>query len=526
MSDELAAKIDRLATHLDLISILANYRHLLVKYEKMIVDKLNTVKLDYSENLVTAILSGDIVYDRTVFNISLAYASHLNLLELSNEEVSKRYPFIHPYAILLNFDILNRPLDSYWKHENTIKELLHVVVEVSEMEISRDEMDLVEEILVNQKLYTWETRIYDTNSAKEEVELMKDIFFHVHQHPAYSTLFVSSIKDKVLFILKTLHSIYRDEDLKYEFCLAYYYHLNHTKRIIDMIGMIEARYSKVFKDDTNSIIHELLFIMNYSKTPEIATSLMLKMLNGLSATHKVNENVLSALGYLICDLRDVSVYAGHTPMYIAREKLSKDRIENAEDVDYEITEEGFIALVDYGSPAMEKYDKASTGVSKATRAIYRGYKTYKNEEEKIDSQLTKFVSSAKKVFMGGDVRDEIIEGKKYTVIGVLKKVLGTVGIFSIAPVKAAIFLVISRAMRKNTMVSERRKIIAELEAELEIVEEKINDARGDDNRDAKYRLMRIKTELETAIKKIRLGLGATDKAIATAKELIKTGRGV
>ena len=49
----------------------------------------------------------------------------------------------------------------------------------------------------------------------------------------------------------------------------------------------------------------------------------------------------------------------------------------------------------------------------------------------------------------------------------------------------------------------RYQIIRELESELEIVKEKIDDSRGDDNKQNKYQLMRIKKKLEADLARVK-----------------------
>lgn len=53
---------------------------------------------------------------------------------------------------------------------------------------------------------------------------------------------------------------------------------------------------------------------------------------------------------------------------------------------------------------------------------------------------------------------------------------------------------------------ERVKILRELEDELKIVEEKIDDSRGDENKQKKYELMRIRNRLQADIDRIKLRL--------------------
>ena len=51
----------------------------------------------------------------------------------------------------------------------------------------------------------------------------------------------------------------------------------------------------------------------------------------------------------------------------------------------------------------------------------------------------------------------------------------------------------------------------ELNAELEMVNEKIEDAKGDGNRQAKYDLMRTRQALQSAIQRLKYGIGAEEK---------------
>lgn len=64
------------------------------------------------------------------------------------------------------------------------------------------------------------------------------------------------------------------------------------------------------------------------------------------------------------------------------------------------------------------------------------------------------------------------------------------------------FIVTDRYMDKK----ERAKILRELEDEIAIVNEKIDDSRGDDNKQKKYELMRIRNELQRQRDKIRYNL--------------------
>ena len=53
-----------------------------------------------------------------------------------------------------------------------------------------------------------------------------------------------------------------------------------------------------------------------------------------------------------------------------------------------------------------------------------------------------------------------------------------------------------------------------------MLDEKIEDARGDGNRQAKYSMMRTRAELQKSLEQIKYGLTASKKAIKTTKAVL------
>ena len=62
------------------------------------------------------------------------------------------------------------------------------------------------------------------------------------------------------------------------------------------------------------------------------------------------------------------------------------------------------------------------------------------------------------------------------------------------------------AIDKKIDEKYRRQILNDLELELKMVREKIDDAKSDGNKEAKYELMRIENKLEKDIDRIKFGL--------------------
>ena len=113
-------------------------------------------------------------------------------------------------------------------------------------------------------------------------------------------------------------------------------------------------------------------------------------------------------------------------------------------------------------------------------------------------------------------REKIITGKNTVKLGKgLKTIISSLaagGLAKVAlgPVMGTAATIISllgaRALSKRTEEREKKRILLELETELKIVKEKIEDARGDNNKQQKYQLMRIQANLEKEITRIRHGL--------------------
>ena len=151
------------------------------------------------------------------------------------------------------------------------------------------------------------------------------------------------------------------------------------------------------------------------------------------------------------------------------------------------------------------------------RKIYAAYKKYKAQEEKVDNVLKKGIATIKRA-LTGDQQAVIIEGKQFSPIGFLKKAIVTIGIFNYSKIAGILFLIVSHVLKKKGNASEKKKLLGELERELVMINEKLEDARGDVNIEAKYDLMRTKMAYEEAIKRIKLGVGAEGRGTAISKD--------
>lgn len=99
------------------------------------------------------------------------------------------------------------------------------------------------------------------------------------------------------------------------------------------------------------------------------------------------------------------------------------------------------------------------------------------------------------------------KGKLLRLIRLGIKLAISKGLFSaLGPVYGSIAILVQFVLDGKLDYKVKRQILDELEMELKIVNEKLEDARGDNDKKAKYELMRLKSNLEREIKKIRTGI--------------------
>lgn len=131
--------------------------------------------------------------------------------------------------------------------------------------------------------------------------------------------------------------------------------------------------------------------------------------------------------------------------------------------------------------------------------------------KKTVDPMAKFIESMYAKIKKADTeerRNLIIKGNIVPKITRWIKRAITLGVVSALtnPIIAGIGLLTYIATDKHFDRKEKAKIIRELKSELEIVEEKIEDARGDENKQNKYELMRIRTKLKKDIERIEFGV--------------------
>lgn len=132
-------------------------------------------------------------------------------------------------------------------------------------------------------------------------------------------------------------------------------------------------------------------------------------------------------------------------------------------------------------------------------------KSADNVEKLVNYPLNQIISIDKE-----ERRKRLVEGRfRLRIWKLIRKGLLTGALSVVAgPIVAAIGFIGSFAVDKALDRKVKNQILHEMETELRLVEEKIDDAKGDRKDKEKYQLMRIKAKLEKEIDRIRFGLGS------------------
>lgn len=204
-----------------------------------------------------------------------------------------------------------------------------------------------------------------------------------------------------------------------------------------------------------------------------------------------------------------------------------DDIYRAE-TDEEMTE----AMIQFSQGMMETAVTESNKISKGARSASRKVQqktekairtgggtahevkqAIKNAVDPMERYVTQMMDKLKKadraerreVILKGGTLPKVLRWVKRSISIVAGAAIGAHGI-PIAAVISGITLIGFIASDVTLDQRERRKIMRELEDELEVVKEKIDDSRGDENKQKKYELMRIRNELQRQMDRVKYNL--------------------
>ena len=216
----------------------------------------------------------------------------------------------------------------------------------------------------------------------------------------------------------------------------------------------------------------------------------------------------------ICD-----IVGAETDEEIYEAMINLSRIERSLNESYYVTESNMIVVKeDAGKVARKAETKANKEMSKiTTKDKSSGIKAaVKHTTDPmvafIDKEYKKLKTAdtnerRRIILQGGSITKTLYKVWRWVKRGVALAIGATVGAhFAPAALATGIAFVGFIASDKYLDRKERAKILKELEDEIAICNEKIDDSRGDDNKQKKYELMRIRNDLQRQRDKIRYNL--------------------
>lgn len=146
--------------------------------------------------------------------------------------------------------------------------------------------------------------------------------------------------------------------------------------------------------------------------------------------------------------------------------------------------------------------------SRIGSSISKAYDKAKENKEHIASQMKSITRAVYRWITTDSNNDKLVlDGRKFTFPGLIKRLLISAGIFSTNVVGGICAFIFLWSKQKKANKASKRKMIMMLEEEIQIIDEKIQDASSDGNRQAKYALMRSKNQLQNALNKLKYGMG-------------------
>ncbi len=191
---------------------------------------------------------------------------------------------------------------------------------------------------------------------------------------------------------------------------------------------------------------------------------------------------------------------------------------------YEVFGEDIVTEANAGS-VMNKARRAMARGGAKVAAVARGAQKAKDQVKdtgkRIVDPMVRFVEDTydkiakadmderKKIIMTTGLKGKLVKTLKWIkdvlIMGLGVYASSHIG-FTAGTVIAAISLVVYIVRNATLNANARALVKRELEDELKLVKEKIEDAKGDENKQTKYELMRIESKLEREIARVKLHL--------------------
>lgn len=283
--------------------------------------------------------------------------------------------------------------------------------------------------------------------------------------------------------------------------------------MLEQLDTIDQLYGEILTEAYNSVHEEAAQIE--SPTPVSGFNPDPYNVYDLTPFPVASRRVMDAL---------IQIEDAETDAEITEAMLNFGRIDRVINESYYLDEvDGTDVLVECDLSAVEeaKGTKARNAADKANRKFAKAAtkdksKSIKTAAKRAISPMEKFINNQytklkeadkeerRKIILKGGAMPKVWRWVKRGIKLMIGSAIGTV--IPAAALITGISFIGMIASDKYLDRRERTKLLQELEDEIQICNEKIDDSRGDDNKQKKYELMRIRNNLKRTQDKIKYGL--------------------
>jgi len=378
------------------------------------------------------------------------------------------------------------------------------------------------------KAYTnwYLTWLIEKDESEDVANMLNKIFMNNFNRVPNSYMVLDCSRFNTEYSIPKKMSNYTDNDLVFLMCS--YDHIP-SKNIAGTKSQLNCRYF------TDVVDNQVRIVMDKNPSYKPKDYISMDNINAarkyLNSVSESMESIADMQPDIIHEDRPASEIYDYDPDYSDIETMITDMIFKEGDLDFEDIEkltrlENYInthfeiveeTVAGKAARAEKVVRKATNGISRPGSKIKRTTTAIKRIPQPFFNMVNRVVNDIKrmdknerreKIITGGfrlKISRLITRGIAIIAGGTLIKA-GLGGAAIIAPLLTLIGMYAMIAKDKRLDAKERRKILNELESELTIVNEKIEDARGSDDKEKKYQLMRTKQKLELEIERIKHGV--------------------
>lgn len=343
-------------------------------------------------------------------------------------------------------------------------------------------------------------------------------------------------------LCQQLLNAYNDEKMLWHCIAEYALNVCPDYDIAERIRNVVHRYSQYFGDSeeyvadilnacTNTISKQLPSTIRQStifmtvervifdlmrKNPEVEPEVYGLFIRDICNIHQTDGDLYYYEPTMLVDAMMPTIREHFEAAKNGTAEVATENFTNAMEAMAEMDEDGYDDDLD-AQPDDHDKNKTKFSPKKQTPAAREGttdkqrrktsaaFQDFKNRQPEVEKKADGAIGAIQKAYNAGIRTILLKSGKKTTPLGLFRKLCTGLTIFSATKIGFVLSIMLKRYFKKNVLPSERRKFIQELDIQISLVEERLEDARADGDREAKYELMRTLAEMKNTRARLQVG---------------------